>query len=84
MLFFLKYNDTLYVLVSYVVEKERIFISNTRQIKLKKKYQEKFKNLTNLKKQKETEKIIKSITDEIGLYIPTKIIRGGRIDITFK
>ena len=43
--YFLKYNDILYVLVSYVVEKERICISNTAEIKLKKKYHDKFKNI---------------------------------------
>ena len=37
-----------------------------------------------LKNQKEIKRKIKSITDEIGLYIPTKIILGGRIDITFE
>ena len=82
--FFIKKDNKLYVLISYVVQTENIYISNTTQIELKKNYLDRFKEIANLKDEKEKEKGIKNIINEIGLYIPTKIILGGRIDISFE
>ena len=77
-------NNKLYDLISYIVEKQILHISNTYEIKLKKKYQDKFKNITKLENENEKKQKIKKLIDRIGLYIPTKIILGGRIDISFE
>ena len=84
-IYFLNSNSNkLYVLCSYVVEKKSFFIPNTSKIQLKKKYQDKFKDIIKLNNENEKEQMLKNIIDEIGLYIPTKIILGGRIDISFE